>query len=189
MTRGCGFSGGCRIGEVFLQEPSVHRNPLYWRNCTYSAMHIMQMKRKTKVTEAAAAKAGRTTRRKMIALMASVEQPKNAHGAQAGDHTASGRRRSGLVQKRAARLANQDQSGAARGDFGTGEEIVEMRSGAFWVCGGPRPPAVKLPLKPKAGLRWATRHPCILRTKPSDAIVCATHSSKTAGRPIARLTA
>ena len=37
-----------------------------------------QMKRKTRVTKAGAEKAGRTTRRKTIALMASAEEPKNA---------------------------------------------------------------------------------------------------------------
>ncbi len=39
----------------------------------------MQMKRKTGVTAGGAAKAGRTTRRRTITLMASVEEPKNAH--------------------------------------------------------------------------------------------------------------
>ena len=56
MTHGCGFSGGCRIGEVFLQERFVPAE-LY---VPYYA-HL-QMKRKTRVTEAAAAKATRTTR-------------------------------------------------------------------------------------------------------------------------------
>jgi uncharacterized protein (DUF4415 family) len=37
------------------------------------------MKRKTRVTKAAAAKARRSTRRKTIPLMASVEEPKNTH--------------------------------------------------------------------------------------------------------------
>jgi uncharacterized protein (DUF4415 family) len=73
MTRGCGFSGGYRIGEVFLQEHFVLAE-LYVQFYTY-----MQMKRKTRVTKAGAAKAGRTTRRKTITLMASVEEPKNAH--------------------------------------------------------------------------------------------------------------
>jgi uncharacterized protein (DUF4415 family) len=36
------------------------------------------MKRRTRVTEAGAAKARRTTRRKTITLMASAEEPKNA---------------------------------------------------------------------------------------------------------------
>ena len=183
-------------------EKCSFRNPFLLAELCVPYYAHTQMKRKTRVTEAAAAKAGRMTRRKTIALMAPVEDLENAHGAQAGGHTAPGRRRSGRVQKRAARLANQDQSGAARGDFGTGEEIVEMRSGAFWVCGGPRPPAVKLPLKPKAGLRWATRHPCILRQNrlmPSSVLPTRRKPRRVGqprcdmearlGRPIARLTA
>jgi uncharacterized protein (DUF4415 family) len=73
MTRGCGFLGGCRIGEVFLQEHFVLAE-LYVQYYAY-----MQMKRKTRVTKATAAKARRTTRRKTITLMASAEDPKNAH--------------------------------------------------------------------------------------------------------------
>jgi len=63
----------CRIGEVFLQEHFVLAE-LYVQFYTY-----MQMKRKTRVIKGGAAKARRMTRRKMITLMASVEEPKNAH--------------------------------------------------------------------------------------------------------------
>jgi uncharacterized protein (DUF4415 family) len=73
MTRGCGFLGGCRIGEVFLQEHGVLAE-LYVQYYTY-----MQMKRRTRVTQAGATKARRTIRRKTITLIASVEEPKNAH--------------------------------------------------------------------------------------------------------------
>ena len=73
MTRGCGFSGACRIGEVFLQEPIVLAE-VSVQYCAY-----VQMKRRIRVTEAGAAKARRTTRRKTITLMASVEESKNAH--------------------------------------------------------------------------------------------------------------
>jgi uncharacterized protein (DUF4415 family) len=66
------FSGR-RSGEVFLQEHFVLAE-LYVQFYTY-----MQMKRKTRVTKAGAAKARRTGRRKTITLMASVEDPKNAH--------------------------------------------------------------------------------------------------------------
>ncbi len=45
----------------------------YVQCCAYR-----QKKGKTRVTKAGAAKAGRTTRRKTITLMASVEEPKNA---------------------------------------------------------------------------------------------------------------
>jgi uncharacterized protein (DUF4415 family) len=64
---------GCRIGEVFLQERFVLAE-LYVQYYTY-----MQMKRRTRVTKAGAAKARRATRRRTISLMASVEEPKNAH--------------------------------------------------------------------------------------------------------------
>jgi uncharacterized protein (DUF4415 family) len=73
MTRGCGFSGGCRIGEVFLPEHFVLAE-LYVQFYTYK-----QMKRRTRVTKAGATKARRTIRRKTITLMASVEESKNAH--------------------------------------------------------------------------------------------------------------
>jgi hypothetical protein len=63
----------CRIGEVFLQEHFVLAE-VYVQFYTY-----MQMKRKTRVIKGGAAKARRMTRRKMITLMASVEEPKNAH--------------------------------------------------------------------------------------------------------------
>jgi uncharacterized protein (DUF4415 family) len=59
---------------VFLQEHFVLAE-LYVQFYTY-----MQMKRKTRVTKAEAAKPRRTTRRKTITLMASAEDPKNARG-------------------------------------------------------------------------------------------------------------
>jgi uncharacterized protein (DUF4415 family) len=58
---------------VFLQEHFVLAE-LYVQFYTYR-----QMKRKTRVTGDGAAKAKRTVRRKTITLMASVENPKNAH--------------------------------------------------------------------------------------------------------------
>jgi uncharacterized protein (DUF4415 family) len=73
MTRGCGFSGGRGIGEVFLQERFVLAE-VYVQYCAY-----VKMKRRTRVTKAGAAKARRTTRLKTITLMAAVEEPKNAH--------------------------------------------------------------------------------------------------------------
>jgi uncharacterized protein (DUF4415 family) len=65
--------GGCGIGEVFLQERFVLAE-LYVQYRTY-----LQMKRRTRVTKGGAAKVGRTVRRKTITLMASVQEPKNAH--------------------------------------------------------------------------------------------------------------
>jgi len=72
MTRGCGFSGGAEFGEVFLPEHFV-RAELYVQFYTYK-----QMKRRTRVTKARAAKARRATRRRTITSTASVEEPKNA---------------------------------------------------------------------------------------------------------------
>jgi hypothetical protein len=36
MIRGCGFSGGCRIGEVFLQEPLATGGIVRTVLCTYA---------------------------------------------------------------------------------------------------------------------------------------------------------
>jgi uncharacterized protein (DUF4415 family) len=58
---------------VFLQEHFVLAE-LYVQFYTY-----IQMKRRTGVTKAGAAKARRTSRRETVTLLASAEDPKNAH--------------------------------------------------------------------------------------------------------------
>jgi uncharacterized protein (DUF4415 family) len=73
MTHGCGFSGGL---QNWRSVPSA----TFWL-AEVSAQYCtdIQMRRKTRVTKAEAAKARGTTQRKTVTLIASVEVPKNAH--------------------------------------------------------------------------------------------------------------